>query len=179
MGNPGLRYKFTKHNMGFLVIDKLAKAHSIRMRRGNFTSLTGRGRIEGVDVIMAKPLTYMNLSGPAVAGIVAKEDVQLNNVMVVYDDADLPLGSIRIRPKGSAGGHKGIKSIIENLRTEEFPRLRIGIGREQRDGLTSHVLAPFKKKDLKLLEDTLEEAAQALYTWINGGIHVAMNKFNA
>ena len=179
LGNPGLRYRSSRHNMGFLVIDKLSKEFSIRFRKKECSSLVGRGRSGGEDIVIAKPLTFMNLSGEAVKELIAKEALTLDEVIVVCDDADLKLGTIRMRRKGSSGGHNGLKSIIEQLGTEEFPRLRIGIGREEKGSLKGHVLAPFKKNDSEIINEIITRAVQSLNCWIKDGIEPAMTRFNA
>ena len=179
LGNPGLKYKLTRHNLGFLVADRFSKDVSIRFRRRENNALLGRGRIGGEEIILMKPLTYMNLSGPAVASVIAKEGLSLERVMVVCDDVNLELGVLRLRPKGSAGGHRGLQSIIEELENEGFPRLRVGVGRTVKQNLSGHVLGPFKKADLSIVNKATDKAVQALDCWINDGIEAAMNAFNA
>ena len=184
LGNPGLRYRFTRHNLGFLVIDNFAEANRIKIKKKEFNSLLGRGRIGEEEIVLAKPLTYMNLSGNAVKGIVSKEDISLNKVMVISDDVNLPLGAVRIRQKGSAGGHNGLSSIIEGLNSMEFPRMRLGISRAGRGGvdkkgLTPHVLGPFRKKDMPGVNEAIDRAVQALFCWIHEDIQTAMSKFNS
>lgn len=179
LGNPGLRFRSTRHNMGFMAVDKFSRTSSIRLRRKEHNTSLGRGNFKGEEVVLAKPLTYMNLSGKAVAQVLAKEGLSPERMMVVCDDADLPLGTIRMRPKGNSGGHNGLASIAENLETTEFPRLKIGIGRTVAPGLTGHVLGPFKKADSKAVDEVLDRAVQALNMWITDGIQAAMTRYNA
>ena len=178
LGNPGLKFKLTRHNLGFLVIDKLSRKNSIRLNKRKRNSLFGRGRIGVQEVILAKPLTYMNLSGEAVGNIIAREGLSPERMMVVCDDVNLELGAIRIRPHGSSGGHNGLRSIVEALGTREFPRLRMGIGGTKKGDLTQYVLGPFRKKDLKLIEALVGRTIEALDCWLSSGIKVSMNKFN-
>lgn len=178
LGNPGFRYRFTRHNLGFMVVDKLSKTNSIRLGRREYNSLLGRGRIANKEVILVKPLTYMNLSGSAVRGLVKKEGLSLERVMVICDDVNMELGKIRMRIKGSSGGHNGLQSIQENLESDAFPRLRMGIGRTAGGGLTGHVLGSFKKTDLAALGEVTDKALQAIDCWLRDGIEAAMNRFN-
>ena len=136
LGNPGEEYEFTPHNLGFLVIDRLAGSHAIRVSRKENMSLVGLGSIRGKQVVLAKPQTFMNLSGPAVSGLLERYELKPDRLIVVYDELDLPWGTLRVRPKGSAAGHKGMKSVIGSLGTSEIARVRLGIhpGREFGDG---------------------------------------------
>jgi len=179
LGNPGLRYKFTRHNMGFLVIDEFSKRNSLRIKKREYSSLLGRGKIRDQEVILMKPLTYMNLSGSPIKEMLAKEGLSLERMMVICDDTALELGTIRIRVKGSSGGHRGLESIICKLENDEFPRMRIGIGRKDRHDLADYVLSGFRKADLKLVNDIVDRSADALDCWISEGIQEAMNRFNS
>lgn len=164
LGNQGFRYRRTRHNVGFMALDRIA-----RMRR-RF----------GADVLLLKPSTYMNLSGPVVAKAVKREEVRLSDLLVIADDADLPLGSIRLRRSGSSGGHKGLGSIIDKLGTTAFPRLRIGIASTSRGReLADYVLRPFKRSERRYLDETLEKCSLCVESWIKEGIEAAMNKFNS
>lgn len=192
LGNPGLRYKFTRHNLGFLVVTHLAKAKKIQIKQRAFNCLLGKGVIKNQQVLLGLPLTLMNLSGEAVAEIVKREKIKLIDLLVVCDDVNLPLGKIRLRPKGSPGGHKGLGSIIANLGSEDFPRLRIGLGQAEikaevskphslgrgNAGLSEYVLGNFNKRETRIVNVAIEEAAAAALVWIKEGITVAMNRFN-
>ncbi|MBL7084815.1 MAG: aminoacyl-tRNA hydrolase [Candidatus Omnitrophica bacterium] len=181
LGNPGLRFSFSRHNLGFLVVEKLARHESIRIRQRGFSCLLGKGLIENQEVILAKPLSFMNLSGGAVASIVKGKKIKVSDLLVACDDVNLPLGKIRIRPKGSDGGHKGLRSIIEALGTQEFARLRVGVGlslRQARGKLSSYVLGRFSKAEIKTINEAAGQAASACVVWARDGIKAAMNKFN-
>lgn len=180
LGNPGSKFGSTRHNIGFLVIQELAAAHKIKLKKiGYLKSKFGEGFIARHKVGLAFPLTYMNLSGVAVSAILARNKIPLHQMMVVCDDLNLSFGTIRIRPGGSAGGHKGLGSIICELNTDEFPRLRIGIGRGRRPSdLTSFVLAPFTKAESRMADESIQGAALACEAWIKEGIGSCMNRFN-
>ncbi len=181
LGNPGPKYRFTRHNIGFIILDNIASDFNIRVKKHFHNSLCGKGRIGSDQVMLAKPLTYMNLSGVAVSEIKKREDIALKDLLIIMDDIDLPLGKIRLRPKGSSGGHKGLSSIIVELGTEEFPRLRIGIAPQYR-GLASilkeYVLAGFKRGERKPVADLIEKSSRCVETWVREGIEAAMNRFN-
>lgn len=181
LGNRGKKHRNSRHNLGFLVIDKISKEKNIPVNKKKFSSLIGESKLFQEKVLLIKPQTYMNISGQAVKSAVSKTKVNLDNLLVICDDVNLPQGVIRIRPSGSAGGHKGLKSIIEFLKTEEFPRLRIGIGterRQQNEDLTSYVLKPLGKKNKDILNQALEKAKDASYLWLKENITACMNKFN-
>ena len=177
LGNPGEKYKFTRHNIGANVTKKLAKANNISLRKRKYLSRFGEGKIGHEVVNIISPLTYMNLSGRAVYLIVKDKRIALSNILVICDDADLKLGNIRIRPKGSDGGHRGLRSIVENLGTESFPRLRIGIGKE--GNLKAHVLTPFSKDELDKVKEVEKKAANATLCWLTKGIVKTMNIYNS
>lgn len=181
LGNPGERYARTRHNIGFEVVDRLAGRHRIAFDSHEKDALTGRGRIAGQGVMLAKPLTFMNLSGRAVAGLVRAYLDDLSDLIVVYDDIDLPLGRIRVRESGSAGSHNGMKSILAELATERFARLRFGIGSQSvspdRD-LADFVLDRFKETEADIVEQGLGAAADALIFFVRGDIRGAMSRFN-
>lgn len=178
LGNPGRRYAGTKHNAGAAVVDVLARRHRIRLWRRRFQSACGKGRIGGRDVWLLKPRTYMNLSGYAVAE--AAENLKLgpDGILVISDDIDLPLGKIRLRAKGSAGGHKGLESVINELATENFARLRLGVGAPRGDDAAAYVLSPFEAGDEKPIRAALERAADAAEGWLVDGAARAMAAFN-
>ena len=178
LGNPGLRYRNTRHNAGFLVIDELAKRHRIRVNKKAYGGLCGTGRINGVEILLFKPLTYMNLSGSAVSAVVSEKLQEKEDLLVVSDDIALTLGNIRLRTKGSSGGQNGLRSIIDRL-GEDFARLRIGIGtdKEIMDS-SSFVLGPFTRKERPLLAEALENAAGCVETWLTEGVLEAMSRYN-
>ena len=179
LGNPGKKYELTRHNVGFEVIDLLCnEIQAGRARRENL-SLVTEGRLETEELILAKPQTFMNSSGVAVSSLVSKYGAQLDNIYVVYDDLNLDLGILRIRRKGSAGGHKGVKSIINSLGSQLFPRLRIGIGYlDQKTAAIDYVLGKFSHAERQQIEQTEYMAVDALKMMICDGIGSAMNKFN-
>lgn len=180
LGNPGMQYQFTPHNLGFLAVDRIAEKYGIRVANRNCKALTGRGVIEGVDVVLAKPETYMNLSGMSVNELVSELEIDgTKEMIVIYDDLDLPYGSIRVRERGSAGGHNGVQSIIGALGTQEFLRIRIGIAPEFKlsDG-ASYVLSQLKKSQLPVVDQALDDAAEAVKIILSDGPGPAMNRFN-
>lgn len=177
LGNPGEKYKFTRHNIGADVAKRIAKSNNISLRKRKYLSRFGEGKIGGEEVNIILPLTYMNLSGRAVGSIVRDKEIALSDILVICDDADLKLGNIRIRPRGSSGGHRGLSSIIENLGSESFPRLRIGIGKN--GDLRNHVLSTFGKDEINKVEEIQEKTAQAVLSWLTKGIVKTMNLYNA
>ncbi len=177
LGNPGLRYRATKHNIGADVVAEVARFHGISLRRLRYRSRFGEGRIVGEEICIIVPETYMNLSGEAVNSIVTDRHIALEEILIVCDDADLPLGTIRMRAQGSDGGHKGLRSIVECLGSSAFPRLRIGIGKE--GDLSQHVLAPFRKEELYRVREVKKTAQEAILCWLTEGIAKAMNRYNA
>jgi len=179
LGNPGREYKDNRHNVGFMLIDRLSVRLDARMSRMQAKALVASINYEGSKLILAKPQTYMNLSGQAVQGLARFYKLPLENVIVAHDDLDLPFGTIRIRPGGGPGGQKGIASTIKRLGTKEFCRLRIGIGRPPgRMDPAAYVLQDFSSGDISLLSQILEHAADAVITFISEGLNAAMNKFN-
>jgi peptidyl-tRNA hydrolase, PTH1 family len=179
LGNPGLEYAATPHNIGFLVVDALAAVHSIRVTRKENAALVGLGSIGGKPVVLAKPQTCMNLSGPSVKGLLQRYETEPSRLLLVYDELDLPWTVMKIKPKGSAAGHNGVKSVISSLGTNEFPRLRLGIhpGHPIRSG-ADFVLAPFKRSQQKEVEETVERAREAVESIIADGVEKAMTVFN-
>jgi PTH1 family peptidyl-tRNA hydrolase len=182
LGNPGEEYENTPHNLGFMVIDRLAESHSIRVSRKENTSFVGLGAVGGKRLALAKPQTYMNLSGPAVKGLLERYELKPDRLIVVYDELDLPWGSLRIRMKGSAAGHNGVKSLIGSLGTNEFTRVRMGIARESEPGSpvrgAQYVLGPFKRAQKQDVEETVGRAADAVEFIIAEGAAQAMTKYN-
>jgi peptidyl-tRNA hydrolase, PTH1 family len=178
LGNPGKRYQHTKHNIGFITIDFLAEKHGIQINKIKHKALVGEGVISGQKVLLVKPQTYMNLSGNSVREIVAYYKVELENLIVVYDDIDIPMGRLRIRKRGSAGTHNGMRSIVYDLQADGFPRVRIGIGGERRIRLTDYVIGGFGKEERKLMEESVTRASAALECLLSEGIDQAMNEYN-
>lgn len=180
LGNPGRAYKDSRHNIGFCVLKSLSKNYRIPLKRtADAYSLSGKGRIDGNEVILAEPLTFMNLSGIAVAALVKKNKIDLDELLIICDDLDLELGRLRIRGSGSSGGHRGIKSIISSLESKDFSRLRIGIGRPSGNlDAAGYVLSPFAKSQKEPVDSIVEEACECCLVWIRQGINKAMNLFN-
>ena len=179
LGNPGKEYAATRHNLGFMLIDKLAGDEGIVVKRRECNSLVGQGEIEGEVTKLAKPQTFMNLSGHAVSCLLAKDDAATGPLVVVSDDLALPLGTIRIRERGSAGGHNGLKSIISEIGTDEFIRLRIGIQPEHPiSDAKRFVLDQFSATERPIVEETLAKSVQAVRTIIRDGVLKAMTEFN-
>jgi PTH1 family peptidyl-tRNA hydrolase len=179
LGNPGEEYAQTPHNLGFLVVDRLAAEHGIRVTRRDSKALVGVGEIEGRAVMLAKPQAYMNLSGPSLRLLMTKHDIAPSEVVVVYDELDLPWRAVRIKPKGSAAGHKGMASVIGSLGTREVTRVRLGIhpGRPVADG-AEFVLAPLRRSQMKELDELVGYAAGAVRSIIAEGVEKAMTRFN-
>lgn len=179
LGNPGEEYKLTPHNMGFLVVDRLAERSSIRVSRKENMSLVGLGAVAGKPVALAQPQTFMNVNGPAVKGLLERYDLKADRLLVVYDELDLPWGQLRIRMNGSAAGHNGVKSLIGTLGTDRFVRLRVGIhpGKAFGDG-AKYVLGQFKRAQLQEVEETVGRAAEAVESIIAEGAEKAMARFN-
>jgi peptidyl-tRNA hydrolase, PTH1 family len=181
LGNPGKEYEWSRHNLGFMLIDKLANDEGIVVSRRECSSLVGRGQVEGAVTKLAKPQTFMNLSGPAVSCLLAKLNVEspVQQLVVISDDLALPLGTIRIRERGSAGGHNGLKSIIAAIGTTEFVRLRIGIQPEHPiSDPKRFVLDWFSRTERSIVSETIEQSAKAIRTIIRDGALKAMTEFN-
>jgi peptidyl-tRNA hydrolase, PTH1 family len=173
LGNPGIEYQFTPHNLGFLTVDRIANDRGIEIRNRQCRALTAKTTIGQEQVVLAKPETFMNLSGQAVRELVEKLEIRPEaDLVVIYDELDLPMGTIRIRQRGSSAGHNGMKSIIATLGTQEFARIRIGIAPETK------ILKPFRKKQLKQVDEMLDAAAEAVNVILTDGIEAAMNRFN-
>ena len=180
LGNPGPDYERTRHNVGWHVIDAFAAKFRIALDTHEKNAMTGRGRVAGGSVVVAKPLTYMNLSGDAVRLLVGAYLDSISDLIVVYDDVDLPVGRGRIRPSGSSGTHNGMRSIVESLGSEAFPRLRIGVKGERygQDRLRDYVLDDFDDEELPLVQGTIARAVDALVLFARGDLKRAMNDFN-
>jgi PTH1 family peptidyl-tRNA hydrolase len=179
LGNPGKEYELTAHNLGFLVVDRLAERNGIKVGRKDSMALVGQGSVAGRKVLLAKPQTFMNLSGESVQGLVVKNEIEPGNVVLVYDELDLPWQSVRIRTNGSAAGHRGVDSVIRCVGTKEFPRVRLGVhgGRREKDG-AQIVLAKLKRAHKEELEELLDYASQAVESIIAEGVEKSMAKFN-
>jgi PTH1 family peptidyl-tRNA hydrolase len=179
LGNPGRKYKRNRHNVGFQVIDHLAKRHGLRFGRRQSDAFVTGGQIAGRAVILAKPLSYMNKSGGPVAALRRFYKIDPARLLVIFDDLDLPVGTLRLRPSGGSSGQKGMKSIVERLGSQEFPRLRVGIGRPPgRMDPAAYVLQNFGKEQLATVEETYERAADAIETWLRDGVELAMSRHN-
>lgn len=179
LGNPGLTYRYTRHNIGFRVIDRLSREFSIPVTKRGLMATWGNGQWEDREVVLAKPQTFMNLSGEAVVRLAASFEATVGQVIVIHDDLDLNLGEIRIREKGGDGGHRGVRSIIDGLGRDEFIRVRMGISRPDRKGdEQDFVLGMFDFQERKVLQEHIEAAKKAVKTIIVEGTSVAMNRFN-
>ena len=178
LGNPGKKYENTRHIMGFIAVDLLAEKYGIKVDKIKFKALVGEGRIAGQKVLLVKPQTYMTLSGQSVLEVMNfyKEDIE--NLIVIYDDIDIPTGTIRLRKKGSAGTHNGMRNIVYLLQEDGFPRIRVGIGSESKVDLIHYVTSGVTKKEKDLLEDALTRAADAAACIVEKGIEKAMNEYN-
>jgi len=191
LGNPGIEYQFTPHNAGFLAIDRLAEVCGVSVNKRRGRALTAKATLAGEDVLLAKPETFMNLSGQSIAALL--RDLELGSpaadckpgLLVLYDELAIPLGQLRIRERGSAGGHNGIKSILDSLATDEFVRIRIGVGkppsvtgREIKAGGSDYLLSPMRKMQLQDLDLVLDDAVRALEMILKEGVKRAMNEFN-
>jgi PTH1 family peptidyl-tRNA hydrolase len=184
LGNPGKEYSANRHNVGFHCLNYLAKANHISFDKKQGKARIGSGVIAGNEVVLAKPQTYMNLSGQAVTPLMQRYYLALDDLVIIHDDMDLPLGKIRIRKASSAGGHNGAKSIIASLGSQDFVRIRVGIGRPQLPGeskdrdVVDYVLGDFDRDEMKLLESTIPRVAEAVVCLLTEGLEAAMNKYN-
>jgi len=178
LGNPGRRYENTKHNIGFITLDFLAERNNIKVNKIKHKALVGEGTISGQKVLLVKPQTYMNLSGNSVREIMEYYKIDINKLVVIYDDVDIPMGRLRIRKKGSAGTHNGMRSIIYDIQSDEFPRVRVGIGKERKIDLGDYVLGGFGKEEKKIMENAVERAANSVECMLGEGIDIAMGEYN-
>ncbi|MEA1958056.1 MAG: aminoacyl-tRNA hydrolase [Chloroflexota bacterium] len=182
LGNPGKGYSKNRHNVGFQCLDDFARRHNIkiterRWRERNLRAKFGTGDISGISVVLAKPRTFMNLSGDAVAQLVRRFDVSLADLIVIYDDMDLPVSKIRIRTRGGSGGHKGIASIIASLGNEDFTRIRVGVGRPDGDEV-AYVLGDFPPQDRQSIDEAVAAVSEAIDCILTDGLDAAMNRYN-
>jgi len=179
LGNPDPEYQWTPHNLGFMAVDELANRASIRVERPEGKALVGRGKLAGEEILLAKPQTYMNLSGISVRELLAKYELEVSDLLVMWDEVQLPLGTLRIHKEGSAGSHNGAKSVIGAVGTQEFARLRLGAGPEHPlSSRREYVLRPMKKAELEIAAEMLDEAGNAVEAILTEGIDAAMTKFN-
>ena len=190
LGNPGIEYQFTPHNAGFLAVDRIAEDCGVMVTNRRGRALTARVKLAGQDVLLAKPETFMNLSGLSVAALIQEFEISSENIIVLYDELALPLGTIRIRERGSANGHNGVKSISGVLGTEEWLRIRIGVGRQRKDvaaladgreikaGGKDYLLSPMRKQELAVLDEVLDRVKDAVEVVLTEGVGAAMNRFN-
>ena len=179
LGNPGREYRETRHNIGFMVVDRMAEKHGIKLTRVQNKAIVGSGYIDSCKVILVKPQTFMNLSGQAVSALVRFFKIQLQDLIVAHDDVDLPFGTVRMRPGGGSAGQKGVASIINLMGTQEFARLRMGVGRPPgRMDAAVYVLQSFSSADQEFLNSFLNRAVEALDCYIRDGLEAAMNRYN-
>jgi peptidyl-tRNA hydrolase, PTH1 family len=179
LGNPGEKYELTAHNLGFLVVDRIAERNGIKVGRKDALALVGQGTVAGKKVLFAKPQTFMNESGQSVQSLLVKNEIAPGNLVLIYDELDLPWQSVRIRPNGSAAGHRGVGSVIDCVGTKEFPRVRLGVhgGRREKDG-AQIVLAKLKRAHRQELDELLDYASQAVESIIAEGVEKSMAKYN-
>ena len=179
LGNPEKDYANTRHNMGFDVINEITKSTGIKVLKNKFNALYGMGEINGKKVILVKPQTYMNLSGESIIQFKKFYKISNKNIIVIYDDIDLKVGEIRLKAKGGSGTHNGMKSVLEHLKTEEFIRVRVGIGTpENKADMINYVIGAIPKREKEILEKSVEKASQSVFEVLDNGIDIAMNKFN-
>lgn len=179
LGNPGPKYRHTRHNLGFMVLDRMAERLGVQFLKEKHEGLLAETRFTGVPLLMVKPLTYMNLSGSCVAALARNKIFSPADILVVVDDVSLPLGKVRVRADGSAGGHNGLKSIIERLGTQDFARVRMGVGENEAGGdLAEYVLAKFRPEEKPVAAEMVERAVDAALCWVAAGVEPAMNQFN-
>ena len=178
LGNPGKRYENSKHNLGFITIDRLAHKHGIKVNKLKHKALTGEGNIAGEKVLLVKPQTFMNLSGASVREVLEYYKQPPENLIVVYDDIDIAMGGIRIRKKGSAGSHNGMKSVINDIVSDDFPRIRIGIGGGRKSDMVDYVLGGFDKEARGKVGAAVDNAVAAIECMLESGIDKAMNEYN-
>jgi len=179
LGNPGKTYAHNRHNMGFRCINHLAKTHGISAKQRHCQAQLGVGRLDNTEVVLAKPLNFMNLSGKSVKSLMGRFRIVLNDVVIIHDDLDLPLGKIRLSRGGSSAGHKGIESVISYLGSRDFLRIRVGIGRPLEDGdPVDYVLGDFSPQEKPLVEDAIARVSEAVLCLLTEGVAAAMNRYN-
>ena len=177
LGNPGKAYSNSRHNVGFRCVDRFARLNHIPLTRRQQRAKAGTGVVAETEVVVAKPRTFMNLSGEAVGRLVRRFGLPLEDLLVIHDDLDLPLGKVRIRQRGGSAGHKGVQSIIASLGSQDFPRIRVGIGRPDGDEI-SYVLSDFTAEEKQVIEEAVSTAADAIHCILAEGIEAAMNRYN-
>lgn len=177
LGNPGRDYEHTRHNVGFDAVDKLAEKLGVNVSKIKFKGLYGEGFLNGQKIILLKPSTFMNLSGESLIEAVSFFNIPEENIIVIYDDVDIKVGRLRIRPSGSDGGHNGMKNIIYHLQSLNFPRIRIGIGKPKND-MVNHVLGRFSKDEQEIIDKIIDIAADAAIEIVKNGVQSSMNKYN-
>ncbi len=177
LGNPGKEYANTRHNVGFMAIDRLAEQYGISVTKKECQALTGKGMIGGQQVLLVKPQTYMNNSGQAVGELIRYYDT-IDDFIIIHDDMDIALGNIRFKQKGSAGGHNGLKSIIAHLNSTTFDRLKVGIGHDDHNNVIGHVLSGFNKEERGVMDDIIRHMDEWCEFWIKNGIVATMNQYN-
>ncbi|NRD77471.1 aminoacyl-tRNA hydrolase [Bacillus sp. BRMEA1] len=179
LGNPGKQYEQTRHNIGFEVIDELSRRFNIPLNQAKFKGIYGIGFYNGVKVLLLKPLTYMNLSGESIGAVLDYYQIEIEDIVVIYDDLDLPVGKIRLRQKGSSGGHNGIKSTVAHLGTQEFNRIRIGIDRPQPGmSVPDYVLGRFRQEEYVPLQEAVKKSTDACEAWLEKPFLQVMNEYN-
>ncbi|MGZ4111036.1 MAG: aminoacyl-tRNA hydrolase [Tumebacillaceae bacterium] len=179
LGNPGKEYELTRHNVGFMAIDELAKSLRIDVTKSKFKALYGEGMHKGEKIVLLKPLTYMNLSGESLSQAIAWYKPAIEDIVIIYDDMDTEVGKLRLRTKGSAGGHNGIKSLIQHLGTQEFNRVRVGVGRPHPGSdVIRHVLMNFRQEEAPLIKEAVSKMPDVIDCIIDKGFTIAMNRFN-
>lgn len=179
LGNPGSKYELTRHNAGFWVVDALAEQLGVSVKDAKVKAMVGEARVGGERLVLAKPMTYMNLSGESVQGLTAMYRTPLSAVLVVYDDLDLPTGALRLRASGSPGTHNGMRSIVASMGTQQIPRLRMGIGLPgPHEDVAKYVLTPLPRDEVKLMAEAVARASDAVRLWVSLGIEAAMNQYN-
>ncbi len=178
LGNPGRKYENTRHNLGFITVDRLAEEHGISVTKSKHKALIGEGRISGQKVLLVKPQTFMNLSGEAVRAVMDYYKEPVENLLVIYDDADIPAGAVRIRKKGGAGTHNGMRSVVSCLGDDGFARIRIGIGTQDDRDIVDHVLGGFTREEADVMREAVLTAVSAVECMLSEGIDIAMNEYN-
>lgn len=178
LGNPGKEYEQTRHNCGFMVIDRLCKKLQVTIDQSKFKGLYTKFKYQGEDVILLKPQTYMNLSGESVQEIMRFFKIDIEDILVIYDDLDMPVGKLRLRQSGSAGGHNGIKNIIKHVGSQNFNRIRIGIDRHPYMDVVNYVTSKFTKEQMPLIDEGIEKASEAVLLYLQKGFVASMNQFN-